>query len=97
MTMPIVLFVDDEPNILNALRRLFMDEDYDVHTAGNGQEALNLMEGGLRPTIIISDQRMPEMGGAEFLAKAAQIAPDSIRMVLTGYADINAAVAAINA
>lgn len=96
MEMPIILFVDDEPNILKTLRRLFMDEEYDVHTAGNGREALDLIEGGLRPTIIISDQRMPEMGGAEFLAKASQLAPDSIRMVLTGYADINAAVMAIN-
>jgi CheY-like chemotaxis protein len=96
MEMPIVLFVDDEPNILKTLRRLFADEDYDVYTAGNGREALELIEGGLRPTVIISDQRMPEMGGAEFLAKAAQLVPDSIRMVLTGYADINAAVMAIN-
>lgn len=96
MEMPIVLFVDDEPNILKTLRRLFMDEDYDVHTAGNGREALELIAGGLQPTLIISDQRMPEMGGAEFLAQAAVLVPDSIRMVLTGYADINAAVMAIN-
>ncbi len=96
MSLPIVLFVDDEPNILKTLRRLFMDEDYDIHTAGSGLEALGLIEGGLRPAIIISDQRMPEMGGAEFLAKASQLVPDSIRMVLTGYADINAAVLAIN-
>lgn len=96
METPIVLFVDDEPNILKTLRRLFMDEDYDIHTAGNGREALDLIEGGLRPTIIVSDQRMPEMGGAEFLAQASQLVPDSIRMVLTGYADINAAVSAIN-
>ncbi|MDD5759425.1 MAG: response regulator [Desulfobulbaceae bacterium] len=96
METPIVLFVDDEPNILKTLRRLFMDEEYDVHTAGNGREALELIEGGLTPTIIVSDQRMPEMGGAEFLAKAAQLVPDSIRMVLTGYADINAAMQAIN-
>ena len=96
MGMPIVLFVDDEPNILKTLRRLFMDEDYEIHTAGNGREALTLIEEGLRPTLIISDQRMPEMGGAEFLAKASQVVPECIRMVLTGYADINAAVAAIN-
>lgn len=96
MQMPIVLFVDDEPNILKTLCRLFMDEEYEVHTAGNGREALDLLEAGLRPTIIVSDQRMPEMGGAEFLAKASKLVPDSIRMVLTGYADINAAVQAIN-
>lgn len=96
MEMPIVLFVDDEPNILKTLRRLFMDEEYDIHTAGNGREALTLIENGLRPALIISDQRMPEMGGAEFLALASELLPDSIRMVLTGYADINAAVSAIN-
>lgn len=94
--VPIVLFVDDEPNILKTLRRLFMDEEYDIHTAGNGREALALIEAGLRPNLIVSDQRMPEMGGAEFLARASQLVPESIRMVLTGYADINAAVAAIN-
>ena len=94
--IPVVMFVDDEPNILKTLRRLFMDEDYDIHTAGNGREALDLIEAGLRPTVIVSDQRMPEMGGAEFLAQASRLLPDSIRMVLTGYADINAAVAAIN-
>ena len=96
MSIPIVLFVDDEPNILKTLSRLFMDEEYEVHTAGNGREALDLIEAGLRPTLIVSDQRMPVMGGAEFLARAAQLVPESIRMVLTGYADINAAVAAIN-
>lgn len=96
MDTPIVLLVDDEPNILKTLRRLFMDDDYDIHTAGNGREGLALIEGGLRPAIIISDQRMPEMGGAEFLAKAKDLVPESIRMVLTGYADINTAIAAIN-
>ncbi len=96
MSEPIVLFVDDEANILKTLTRLFLDEDYDVHTANGGQEALDLLNDGLVPTVIVSDQRMPEMGGAEFLAQAREIVPDSIRMVLTGYADINAAVDAIN-
>lgn len=96
MDSPIVLLVDDEPNILKTLRRLFLDDDYDIHTAGNGSEGLALIKGGLSPAVIISDQRMPEMGGAEFLAKAKVLVPESIRMVLTGYADINAAVAAIN-
>jgi len=96
MDTPIVLLVDDEPNILKTLRRLFMEDDYDIHTAGNGREGLAVLEDGLKPAIIISDQRMPEMGGAEFLAKAKVLVPESIRMVLTGYADINAAVTAIN-
>lgn len=96
MSEPIVLFVDDEANILKTLQRLFLDEDYDVYTANSGREALELIDSGVLPTVIVSDQRMPEMGGAEFLEKAKAKVPDSIRMVLTGYADINAAVDAIN-
>ncbi len=96
MTIPIILFVDDEANILKALQRLFIDDDYDVQTASSGKTALSMLESGLRPTVIVSDQRMPEMGGAEFLAKTIEIVPDTVRMVLTGYADINAAVNAIN-
>ncbi|NOX26378.1 MAG: response regulator [Deltaproteobacteria bacterium] len=96
MNIPTILFVDDETNILRALRRLFIDEDYDVQTATSGKEALEMITGGLQPTVIVSDQRMPAMGGAEFLARTREIVPDSVRMVLTGYADINAAVRAIN-
>ncbi|MEW6518023.1 MAG: response regulator [Thermodesulfobacteriota bacterium] len=91
-----ILFVDDEKSILKALRRIFLDDNYHVLTAGSGQEALDLLHAGEKPTVIISDQRMPGMGGAEFLARARKILPDSIRLVLTGYADINAAMASIN-
>lgn len=91
-----ILFVDDEKNILKALQRLFFDEDYTVLTAGSGKEALELLAAGAKPTVIISDQRMPEMGGVEFLSRAREILPQSIRMVLTGYADINTAVDSIN-
>ena len=96
MSIPTILFVDDELNILKTLQRLFLDEEYDLHTANNGREALDLIDSGVQPTVIVSDQRMPEMSGAEFLARAKEKAPDSIRMVLTGYADINAAIKAIN-
>jgi CheY-like chemotaxis protein len=91
-----ILFVDDEKNILKALQRLFFDEEYTVLTAGSGRQALELLAAGARPTVIISDQRMPEMGGVEFLSRAREMVPQSIRMVLTGYADINAAVDSIN-
>ncbi|MBU0910201.1 MAG: response regulator [Proteobacteria bacterium] len=91
-----ILFVDDEKSILKALRRIFLDENYHVLTAGSGQEALDLLQTGEKPAVIISDQRMPGMGGAEFLSKAKKILPDTIRMVLTGYADINAAMESIN-
>ena len=91
-----ILFVDDEKNILKALQRLFFDEDYTVLTASSGKEALDLLAAGAKPTVIISDQRMPEMGGVEFLSRAREMLPQSIRMVLTGYADINTAVDSIN-
>jgi FixJ family two-component response regulator len=91
-----ILFVDDEESILKTIKRLFMDEDYRIITANGGQAALDLLNGGETPAVIVSDQRMPQMGGAEFLAKAKEKLPQSIRMVLTGYADVNAAVEAIN-
>ncbi len=93
---PVILFVDDEENILKSLARLFIDEDYEIHTAVSGREGLNLINNGLRPVVIISDQRMPEMNGAEFLRRVRELLPDSIRLVLTGYADIKSAVEAIN-
>ena len=96
MTEHTVLFVDDEKNILKALQRLFLDEEYAILTAESGKEALSLLDSGETPTVIVSDQRMPEMDGAEFLALAKERLPESIRMVLTGYADINAAVDAVN-
>jgi FixJ family two-component response regulator len=96
MSVPTILFVDDEPKILKSLLRLFLDENYDLQTADSGPDALKLMQDGLKPTVIVSDQRMPQMGGAEFLAKSREIQPDCIRIILTGYADINAAVDAVN-
>lgn len=91
-----VLFVDDEQSILNSLKRLLLDEDFGVLTAVGGQEALNLLANGERPAVIVSDQRMPGMDGAEFLAQAREISPESIRIMLTGYSDIGAAVDAVN-
>lgn len=91
-----LLFVDDEENILRSLKRLFMDDEYEVFTATSGREALALLEKQEDIAVIISDQRMPEMEGVEFLEKSRQVSPQSIRILLTGYADANAAIAAIN-
>jgi response regulator RpfG family c-di-GMP phosphodiesterase len=91
-----ILFVDDEVNILRALRRLFMDDAFEVFTADSGQEALQLLEREGEMGVIVSDQRMPVMSGVDFLEKSKKIAPHSVRILLTGYADINAAVDAIN-
>jgi response regulator RpfG family c-di-GMP phosphodiesterase len=90
-----VLFVDDEVNVLHSLRRLAIEEEFEAITAGSGQEGLDIL-GKTSVAVIVSDQRMPGMSGAEFLEKAKDVSPDSVRIVLTGYADINAAIDAIN-
>jgi putative nucleotidyltransferase with HDIG domain len=91
-----ILFVDDEKNVLQSLKRLFMDEDFEILLAGSGEEALDILIE--RPSIglIVSDQRMPGLSGSEFLMRARTIAPDAIRILLTGYADINAVSDAVN-
>lgn len=91
-----VLFVDDEKNILNSLQRLFMDADFDVFTASSGAEGLEIIARNEGIGAIVSDQRMPGMSGVEFLEKTRAIAPNAIRILLTGYADINAAIDAVN-
>ncbi len=91
-----ILFVDDEENILKSVKRLFLDEPYEIFTAGSGQEALDLLNRNREVAVIVSDQRMPAMSGAEFLGKSRELVPDAVRIVLTGYADIRAAVDAIN-
>jgi response regulator RpfG family c-di-GMP phosphodiesterase len=90
-----ILFVDDEENVLKSLKRVFMDEPYDLVTALSGKAALEILD-KTNFAVIVSDQRMPEMSGSEFLGKARVIQPDAVRVVLTGYADVQAAVSAIN-
>ncbi len=92
-----VLLVDDEENIVKSISRLLLDdEDLLVHTASSGEEGLEVLRANPGIALILSDQRMPGMSGAEFLEKSRQISPDTVRMVLTGYADINATMDAIN-
>jgi len=91
-----ILFVDDEKNILKSLERLFFEEPYRILMAESGPAALMLIDSGEAPAVIVSDQRMPEMNGAAFLALAKERLPESVRVVLTGYADISVAIAAIN-
>ncbi|MBF0472635.1 MAG: response regulator [Nitrospirae bacterium] len=90
-----ILCVDDEKNILFSLKMLFMDEDYEILTALSGEEGLKLLEEN-DVKLIISDQRMPGMSGVEFLQKSKDVAPNAVRIVLTGYADVIDAVAAVN-
>jgi len=90
-----VLFVDDEENILNSLKRVFRKEGYKLLAANGGAEGLKFFDDN-KISLVISDQRMPNMTGVEFLEKAREISPDTIRIMLTGYADVNAIVASIN-
>jgi signal transduction histidine kinase len=93
-----ILCVDDEADNVDALERLFRTK-YKVLKATSGAEALSLLATHLdkdRVTVIISDQRMPQMTGVEFLAKSLQTHPDAIRILLTGYADIEVVIEAIN-
>jgi len=89
-----ILIVDDEPAILESLE-MTLGSDYQVHTAESGEEGLAILE---RESIalIISDQVLPSMSGVEFLEKAIEIEPHTIRMMLTGYADIRSMSRAIN-
>lgn len=89
-----ILIVDDEPANLRILDRLFRSE-HTVITAESGTEALELL--AMHDfAVIISDQRMPAMTGIDFLKKAAEMRPQTVRIILTGYTDINALVEAIN-
>ncbi|RMD76050.1 MAG: response regulator [Lentisphaerae bacterium] len=90
-----VLFVDDEPSILHALRRLLRREPYKKIFVESGEEALNILR-EQRVQLIITDQRMPEMSGTEFLEKTSEIPGDPIRIIISGYADITSIVKAIN-
>lgn len=90
-----ILAVDDEVNILSSLRRLLRRENYELLTANSAEEGLKILKQG-EVDLIISDQRMPGMQGVEFLKKAMELCPDTIRIILSGYTDINAITAAIN-
>lgn len=90
-----VLLVDDEQNILNALHRVFASESYQLESFTSPRAALARIK-EIHFDLILSDYRMPEMNGVAFLDAARRIQPDAMRLVLSGYADLEAVVAAIN-
>lgn len=89
-----VLFVDDQPQVLQSLRLLF--HDYDVITAENGADALLMLKENPDTAVIVSDQRMPRMQGIELLREVKHLYPQIIRILLTGYADIDAVISSVN-
>lgn len=91
-----ILVVDDEPDNLDLLYRTFRRE-FHVLRAESGQRALELLEEYGEVAVIISDQRMPEMKGTEFLRKTVPDFPDTVRIILTGFTDVEDLVEAINA
>jgi diguanylate cyclase (GGDEF)-like protein/PAS domain S-box-containing protein len=93
--MRTLLLVDDEPRILSSLKRLFRREGYQVLTANSASEALELLALN-RIQVIISDQRMPVMTGIELLSRVKDLYPDTIRIVLSGYSEIETVTEAIN-
>ena len=93
--VPIILCVDDEPNILSSLRRLFRAKGFQIRVAESGAAGLALLETEA-VDLVISDMRMPEMDGAQFLAQVRLRWPDTVRLLLTGYSDITSIIDAIN-
>jgi two-component system, probable response regulator PhcQ len=91
----LVMLVDDESNVLSALTRALIDEPFDILTASSGSQALKLME-GRTVKAIVSDERMVGMQGSELLAEVKRRSPETVRILLTGHASLDAAMRAVN-
>ncbi|MEJ2109639.1 MAG: response regulator, partial [Acidobacteriota bacterium] len=100
---PIIMTIDDEPQVLNAIERDLRDHyhrDYRIVKAGSGVEALETLrkikERNDPVALLLADQRMPGMNGTEFLRQAIKLHPDVRKVLLTAYADTDAAITSIN-
>jgi CheY-like chemotaxis protein len=94
-TAPTVLFVDDEPQLLAGISRAFRHH-FEIRTAGSGAEGLHMLQ-TLGPfAVVVSDMRMPQMNGAQFLGRVRELAPDTVRIILSGQADMPQTIAAVN-
>lgn len=90
-----VLFVDDEPMVTEGLKRALRKEPYRILSARSGEEALAILEQE-KVDVVVSDERMEGMGGSEFLSIVRKRRPNTIRMMLTGHASLDAVIRAIN-
>jgi DNA-binding NtrC family response regulator len=91
----VLLLVDDEANILRSLQRLFRREGYRILSALSGAEGLERLKEE-KVGVIISDQRMPGMTGSEFLHQVKDLYPDTVRLILSGYTDLESVTDSIN-
>jgi FixJ family two-component response regulator len=90
-----VLFVDDEPHLLDGIARS-LRQHFTIHTATSGAAGLRLIQQSGPFAVVVSDMRMPEMDGVQFLSQVATLAPDAVRVILTGQADLAQTIAAVN-
>ena len=92
---PSILFVDDEKSILKSLGRVFRSANYDLHFAESGEEALDILK-KTSIDVILTDQRMPGMTGTDLLKVVNERWPHIMRVVLSGYTDVDSLLSAIN-
>jgi diguanylate cyclase (GGDEF)-like protein/PAS domain S-box-containing protein len=90
-----LLLVDDEENILRALKRTLRQDGYQIHTASSAREGLDVLA-RIPIGVIVSDERMPEMNGTEFLGRVKTLYPNTVRIMLSGYTDLKVVTAAVN-
>ncbi|MES2558982.1 MAG: response regulator [Bacteroidota bacterium] len=90
-----VLYVDDEENNLFSFKAAFR-LNYQIYTAISGAKAVDILNENPDMEVILTDQRMPEMTGVEFLKSILPLHPDPVRILLTGYADLKASIDAVN-
>ncbi|MBW2069165.1 MAG: response regulator [Deltaproteobacteria bacterium] len=90
-----ILFVDDEPKVLMAIKRV-LHKHFSIDTAESGKEGLEKIKSRGPYAVVVADLRMPIMDGIQFLTRVKEIAPDTVRIMLTGYADLDTAIEAVN-
>lgn len=91
----VLLLVDDEPNILSALTRALRRKGFRILSTTSTREGFDLLATH-KPGVVLCDQRMPELTGTEFLRRVKELYPDTVRMVLSGYAELNSVISAVN-
>ncbi len=91
-----ILIVDDEASIINSLGRLLRGDDREIHSAASAPEALEKLKGLCGADVVISDNKLPNISGTDFLIKVKQLYPDTVRILITGYPDLESVIKAIN-